>query len=226
MTGLSVDIASKRFGAHEVLGEIRFALEPGERAALLGPSGIGKSTLLSLIAGTDPAFDGTITRPEGRIAMVFQTPRLLPWRTLAENIEIVPGAREGRDLLASVGLAEAADQHPEKVSLGMQRRAALARAMAVQPDLILMDEPLVSLDPASASEMRRLLTKMLDRTGAAALMATHDRREALMLTDRVLMLDGPPARLVSDRRSPLDRETKRDEAAVEAVHAEWFGAHG
>lgn len=222
MTGLSVEVASKRFGSQEVLSEIRFEMAKGERVALLGPSGIGKSTLLSLIAGTDCIFDGTIRRPEGRIAMVFQTPRLLPWRTLQENIEIIPGTSGARELLASVGLAEAADQHPEKVSLGMQRRAALARAMAVQPDLILMDEPLVSLDPASASEMRRLLTEMFDRTGAAALLATHDRREALMLTDRVLILDGPPARLVSDRLSPLDRGARRDEAAVETVYTDWF----
>ena len=205
MTRLVVDVASKRFGALTVLSELRFEIPGGERVALLGPSGIGKSTLLSLIAGTDSVFDGMITRPKGRIAMVFQTPRLLPWRTLVENIEIIPGAQSARDLLASVGLSEAADQYPEKVSLGMQRRAALARAMAVQPDLILMDEPLVSLDPASAFEMRRLLTEMLDRTGAAALIATHDRREALKLADRVLMLDGPPARLISDRRSPIDR---------------------
>ena len=143
---------------------------------------------------------------------------------MAENIEIIPGASGARDLLASVGLKDAADQHPEKVSLGMQRRAALARAMAVQPSLILMDEPLVSLDPASAAEMRRLLTETMERTGAATLIATHDRQEALMLADRVLMLDGPPAHLVSDRRSPLGRELRRDPAAVAPVQAELFGA--
>lgn len=228
VTGLSVDISAKRFGGQLVLDKIRFDIPAGERVALLGASGIGKSTLLSLIAGADPVFDGDIARPEGRIAMVFQAPRLLPWRTLAQNIALIPGTGgldRARELLVSVGLADAADQHPEKVSLGMQRRAALARAIAVAPALILMDEPLVSLDPASATEMRRLLTETMDRTGAAALIATHDRREALALTDRVLMLDGPPARLTDDRRSPLDRAARVDAEAVDRLHAEWFGAH-
>ncbi len=228
MTSLTVDITAKRFDRQLVLSKIRFAVPAGERVALLGASGIGKSTMLSLIAGADLAFEGRIERPPGRIAMVFQTPRLLPWRTLAENIALICGAGDldrARALLASVGLSAAADQHPEKVSLGMQRRAALARAIAVDPGLILMDEPLVSLDPASVVEMRKLLTTTLDRTGAAALIATHDRREALALADRILMLDGPPAELTQDRRSPLDRAERQDPRAVEALHADWFGAH-
>ncbi len=149
-TGLSVEIAQKRFGATPVLGDISFRLAPGERAALIGPSGIGKSTLIALLAGTDRDVDGRVERPNGRVAVVFQTPRLLPWRTLAENIAIIPGAGDlarARSLLAEVGLGEAADLHPERVSVGMQRRAALARALAVEPALLLLDEPLVSLDP-------------------------------------------------------------------------------
>lgn len=229
-TTLAVEIQAKRFGPLTVLADLRFSLHAGERVALLGPSGIGKSTLLALIAGTDPVFDGTIHRPSGRVAMVFQQPRLLPWRTLIQNITLVPGAEDAkraRALLGSVGLADAADRHPEKVSLGMQRRAALARAMALDPELILMDEPLVSLDPASAAEMRRLLTQMLDRTGASALIATHDRREALMLADRVLEMDakpGQPGTLVRDRTSPLDRAARQNIDAVAALHHDWFGA--
>lgn len=228
MSVLSVEIAAKHFGPQLVLSDIRFQVPNGERVAILGPSGIGKSTLLALIAGTELALDGRITRPAGHIAMVFQNPRLLPWRTLVENITLiqdVANASEARDLLASVGLADAADQHPQKVSLGMQRRAALARAMAVKPSLVLMDEPLVSLDPASATEMRRLLTEMLDRTGASALIATHDRRDALMLADRVLELGGSPGTLVSDRRSPLDRTARLDHSMVSDVQRDWFGAN-
>ncbi|MEL7470280.1 MAG: ATP-binding cassette domain-containing protein [Pseudomonadota bacterium] len=227
MSKLEVDISAKMFGAQKVLGEIRFEIPAGQRVALLGVSGVGKSTLLSLISGTETAFEGRILRPSWRIAMVFQTPRLLPWRTLAQNIALVPdagGLARARELLSAVGLADAADQFPEKVSLGMQRRAALARALAVDPDLILMDEPLVSLDAASAAEMRRLLTETLDRTGAAALIATHDRREALALADRVLMLDGPPGRLAEDRQSPLDRAERGDPNAVSSLHMDWFGA--
>ena len=227
--GLAVALEEKRFGdAAPVLGPIAFALAPGERAALLGPSGVGKSTLLMLLAGLDPRFSGRIARPEGRLAMIFQTPRLLPWRTLAENIALVPGAggaERGRALLAEVGLGEAADLHPERVSLGMQRRAALARALAVSPALMLMDEPLVSLDPDNARAMRALILRALDASGAAALISTHDRREALALCDRVIELGGAPARIVRDRRSPIPRDARADAARVAAVAEDWFSEH-
>ena len=226
MSALTVDVRAKAFGGRTVLRGVGFSLAEGERAALLGPSGIGKTTLLGLIAGIDRDFEGRVERPSGRIAMVFQSPRLLPWRTLAENVALIPeagGMERAHMLLAEVGLAEAADEYPEKVSLGMQRRAALARAIAIRPSLILMDEPLVSLDPEAAASMREILNHTLDRTGATALTATHDRREALMLSDRLLELGGRPGTLVRDWRSPLDRDQRRNARAVEAVHEARFG---
>lgn len=228
MIGLNVAIMAKSFGGRSILGDLAFSLAPGEVACLLGPSGCGKTTLLSLIAGLDDDFEGTIERPDGRIAMVFQAPRLLPWRTLTENIALIPGAggtQAARDKLAEVGLAEAADAYPEKVSLGMQRRAALARALAIEPGLILMDEPLVSLDPDNAIAMRLLIGDLLTRSGAAALIATHDRREALALADRILELGGTPATLIRDRSSPLIAGERSDADAVEAVYREWFGSN-
>ncbi|MEM1383501.1 MAG: ATP-binding cassette domain-containing protein [Pseudomonadota bacterium] len=226
MTGLTVTIAEKRFDTTPVLGQIAFTLAPGEVGALLGPSGTGKSTLLSIIAGLDREFSGRIERPEGRLAMVFQTPRLLPWRSLAENLALIPGVggmEAARALLAEVGLGASCDQFPEKVSLGMQRRAALARALAIRPSLILLDEPLVSLDPDSAEAMRGLLRRTFIETGATALMATHDRREALALADRVLEIGGTPAFLIADKRSPLDAAARADAGSVEALHGAWFG---
>jgi NitT/TauT family transport system ATP-binding protein len=225
-TGLTIEIAAKRFGDRHVLGEIDLALMPGERAALLGPSGIGKSTLLAIAAGIDTDFAGRVLRPAGRVAVVFQNPRLLPWRTLAENIALIPGAGDlgrARALLDDVGLGDAADLHPERVSLGMQRRAAVARALAVEPALLLLDEPTASLDADSAAAMRELLRMAMERTGATALVATHDRGEALTLADRVIELGGRPARVERDRRSPLDRSVRRDPAAVASAQAGWFG---
>ena len=221
---LSVDIRRKAYGANEVLKNIAFDAGDGERIALLGPSGVGKSTLLSLIADLDGDYDGRIVTG-GRTAMVFQAPRLLPWRTLAQNLLIAVSEASESDAsaaLAEVGLESAAHQHPEKVSLGMQRRAALARALLARPDLLLMDEPLVSLDVASAEAMRDLILKTLDLTGASALIATHDRREALFLADRVLEIGGAPATLVRDRASPLTRGEARTAETIEDLHKEWF----
>ena len=225
MSGFSVHIESKAFGDRAILANLSISLEQGEIACLLGPSGCGKTTLLSILAGLVDDYRGTFTHPDGPIAMVFQNPRLLPWRTLAENIALVPGAGDlsrARDLLSRVGLADAADQFPEKVSVGMQRRAALARALAIRPALILMDEPLVSLDAETARDMRELLSDTLLDSGVSALISTHDRREALHLADRIIELGGKPAAVVRDRKSPLDRVARRDSAEVEAVLAGMF----
>jgi ABC-type nitrate/sulfonate/bicarbonate transport system ATPase subunit len=221
---LSIDIRRKDFGPAIVLEKIAFTAKLGERIALLGPSGVGKSTLLSLIAGLDTDYDGTITSA-GRTAMIFQAPRLLPWRSLIQNLLIaVPDAteQEARAALDEVGLRDAADQHPEKVSLGMQRRAALARALLAKPNLLLMDEPLVSLDVEAAKAMRALLLKTLNLTGATALIATHDRREALFLADRVLEIGGAPATLIRDRATGLPDGEQRNADMIETLHKEWF----
>ena len=222
---LELEEVAVAIGGRRLVGPLNLGVSPGVIGAVLGPSGIGKSTLLNLVAGFDTDYQGTITPPHGRLAMVFQSPRLLPWRTLAQNIALIPGAPDlaaARTLLAEAGLAEAADQYPEKVSLGMQRRAALCRALAVDPALILLDEPLVSLDPATAEQMRQLLRRTLDVTGATALMTTHDRREALALADRILEIGGSPATLVRDRPSPLSRAERLDPDKVETAYKALF----
>jgi NitT/TauT family transport system ATP-binding protein len=157
--------------------------------------------------------------------MVFQQPRLLPWRTLRENITIATGASPetaGR-YLADVGLIEAADAFPERVSLGMQRRASLARALATRPSLVLMDEPLVSLDAENSARMRGLIREIFSAAGVTTLITTQDRREAVALADRLLELGETPATLIADRHSPLSASDRLQEDKVETVHREWFG---
>ena len=193
---IRIDIRGKRFGATPVLGPLDLTLEEGETVAVTGPSGIGKSTLLRIIAGLDTDFDGDVTRPD-RIAMVFQEPTLLPWRDARRNITLVTGARasDADAALAEVGLGGMETRFPGQLSLGQQRRLALARALSAAPELLLMDEPFVSLDPALAAEMIALTGALLARRRIAAILVTHDMTEAGRLASRVMRLDGHPAML-------------------------------
>ncbi|SIO47194.1 NitT/TauT family transport system ATP-binding protein [Rhodovulum sp. ES.010] len=192
-----VDVRGKSFGSTPVLGPIAFEVAPGETVALLGPSGIGKSTLLRIVAGLDPDFEGEVARPE-RLAFVFQEPTLLPWRSALANLRIVhPGLTRAaaREMLARVGIADKARAYPGQLSLGQQRRLALARAFAGPPELLIMDEPFVSLDAETAETMLALTETLIAEARPATLFVTHARAEAERLADRILLLEGTPATL-------------------------------
>ncbi|AFL51675.1 NitT/TauT family transport system ATP-binding protein [Sinorhizobium fredii] len=197
---IKVDVRRKIFGDEEILRDIRFEMEVGETLAILGPSGIGKSTLLRLIAGIDHAFKGEINRPE-KIAMVFQEPVLLPWRSVLQNLTLVHtelGTQAALSALERVGIVDKAHQFPGQLSLGQQRRLALARAFAGRPELLVMDEPYVSLDPATAEEMLALTEALIAETGPAVILVTHSDVEANRLTRRCLRLAGKPATITGD----------------------------
>lgn len=195
---VQVDIRAKRFGRVQVLRDIAFTVARGETVALVGPSGIGKSTVLRIVAGLDRAYDGTVRRP-GTIAMVFQEPTLLPWRSALQNLTLIHDGlsdHAARDMLARVGLEGRGDAFPRALSLGQQRRLALARAFAGAPDLLIMDEPFVSLDPDLADQMLGLTQQLIAEHRPATLFVTHARSEATRLGARVLELRGSPATLV------------------------------
>ncbi|APZ50628.1 ABC transporter ATP-binding protein [Salipiger abyssi] len=192
-----VDIDAKRFGDTLVLRDVHFSVTRGETVALLGPSGIGKSTLLRIVAGLDRDFDGSVARP-ANMAMVFQEPTLLPWRSALQNILLVHPEipeRRARAMLARVGLSGREQAFPRSLSLGQQRRLALARAFAGCPELLIMDEPFVSLDPALADSMLTLTEELIAEARPATLFVTHARAEADRLASRVLELRGSPATL-------------------------------
>ena len=185
-----------------MLGELAFSLAGGEVAALVGPSGCGKTTLLRIIAGLDRDFDGSVALPaHGMLGMVFQEPRLLPWRTVEENVRLAaPRATDGGldALFQTLGLSAHRDHYPGELSLGLARRVALARAFAVEPDLLLLDEPFVSLDAALAGRLREELAELVSRRPVTTLLVTHDVDEAIGLADRLLLLSVSPARVLAE----------------------------
>jgi NitT/TauT family transport system ATP-binding protein len=196
---IEVAITAKAFAGAAVLRDIRFTVAPGEVVAILGPSGIGKSTLLRIVAGIDRDFAGSVARPD-RLGMVFQEPMLLPWRSAAENLMLVhPGLGRAGALaaLTRVGIADRADLFPGQLSLGQQRRVALARALAGDPQALVLDEPFASLDPATGDEMLALTGALIAAARPATLFVTHSAAEARRLAGRVLHLGGRPATIAA-----------------------------
>ena len=237
MNHLDVNIRRKRYaGAGAAAVEtLRFSAFPGEFVAIVGPSGAGKSTLLNIISGLDLDLDGEV-RVDGqplhsdsgeatpvRIGFVFQEPRLLPWLTVLDNLLLVldkgpPSEARCRHLLGEVGLAGVEHAFPGQLSGGMQRRVALARAFAVRPELLLMDEPFLSLDAPTAARLRDLLLTLWGELRPTVLFVTHHLREALALAERVLFLSRGPARVVLELPVQLPRPRRLDDACVGELH--------
>ena len=226
-----VDIRAKRHAgaATDTIGALRFAAEPGAFVAIVGPSGAGKTTLLKIIAGLDPAFDGTVTSDRGtRVGFVFQEPRLLPWLTVAENLRLVQPELAEADIeagLAKVGLPGTAAKYPLRLSGGMQRRVALLRAFLIKPDLLLLDEPFISLDAPTAESLYRVLESLRADVMPTTLLVTHDLREALALADRVLFVGNSPAEVILDHPVALPRPRQRDDAVVAEAHRQLMAQH-
>jgi sulfonate transport system ATP-binding protein len=196
---VSVRSVDKRFGAKQVLSGLDLDVAEGEFVALVGRSGCGKSTLLRLIAGLDGAFSGTIRvrghalkglNTEARV--MFQEARLLPWKTVEGNVALGLDAARRKEALAvlgQVGLADRAGDWPAVLSGGQSQRVALARALASRPDLLLLDEPLGSLDALTRIEMQELIQGLWLERRFTALLITHEVEEALVLADRVVVLE-------------------------------------
>lgn len=192
------------------LDSVSFSMDSDEFVVILGPSGCGKTTLLRMLAGLEAPtsgscfFDGqTISRPSRRRAYVFQEPRLFPWLSVGTNIRL-GGGREGlSELVDRVGLAEFVSAYPHHLSGGMAKRAALARALASEPDVLLLDEPLANLDVPTRETLYPLLADIW-RSGPACLLVTHDVDEALMLATRILLFSPRPGHLAHELLIELD----------------------
>jgi sulfonate transport system ATP-binding protein len=183
----------RQFGENAILRGLDLQIRPGEFVALLGRSGSGKSTLLRTLAGLDPAPAGTLTVPAVK-SVVFQEPRLLPWKRVWRNVTLGMRSAEPRKraeaALAEVGLSHRLNAWPLTLSGGEAQRAALARALVREPALLLLDEPFAALDALTRIRMQALVTELWRAHRPAVLLVTHDVEEALMLADRVLVLEG------------------------------------
>jgi len=209
------------------LRDVDLRLADGEFVSLVGPSGCGKTTLLRIVAGLVEASAGAVevlgrppaaARSDHALGLVTQDPGLLPWRSVAANVRLpleVTGVRADVDaLLALVGIERFAAYYPRQLSGGMRQRVALARALAHAPQLLLMDEPFGALDELSREQMRLELLRVWEQRRTSVLFVTHSIREAVLLSDRVVVMSGSPGRVVADVAVTLPRPRS---AALEAT---------
>jgi NitT/TauT family transport system ATP-binding protein len=221
LADLRVEFEQPGSGSLLALDGVSLEVAPREVVAIIGPNGCGKSTLLRALGGLIPAAGGTIALegrpvegPDRAVGFVFQEPRLLPWRDTLDNVayplELAGVSRAERreraaELLRIVGLARFADYRPSRLSGGMRQRAAIARALALGPSILLLDEPFSALDALTRERFNIELLKLWERTAATILVVTHSIREAVFLADRVVVLSPRPGRVIADVRSPLAR---------------------
>ena len=229
MGTVRVNTLRKEFRSKErnvvALDDVSFTAEGHTFVSLIGPSGCGKSTLLNILAGIDSPTSGTVEvlsqEKQARVGYVFQSPRLLPWRTVLDNLLFVQERQEAgavercKRLLAMVGLQGVENSFPNQLSGGMQQRAGVARAFAIEPDVLLMDEPFSHLDAITSEGLRAELHKIWMDTKKTVIFVTHDVREAVELSTQTVVL-GPGGRLIDivDIDLPFPRDPADDAVAL------------
>jgi len=242
-----------RTGQVQALDSIDLTVVPGEFVSLIGPSGCGKSTLMRLVADLDEPTEGTLSvfgksakraRLDQEYGIAFQSAGLLPWRTVAANVAlplelhgVASADRASRvaELLEMVGLSDFADRYPDQLSGGMQQRVAIARSLAEQPRLLLMDEPFGALDEMTREKMQTELVRISAETGAAVVFVTHSIPEAVFLSDRVVVMSPRPGRIreivpmrlgADAKRAARTEELREERAFFDMVTAVREALHG
>jgi len=216
------------------LHEVSFGVGEGEFVSIVGPSGCGKSTLLKIIAGLDKPTSGEvkfrggpICGPHSKISLVFQAFGLFPWRTVLDNVEYglemqgVPKQerrRQARDYLEMVGLAGYEQMYPKQLSGGMRQRVGIARALAVEPEVVLMDEAFSAIDEVTAEVLRDEVTEIHKQTGKTFVLVTHNLSEAIELADKVVVLSSRPAKVKKIMPISLDRPRDRTHTLFVHMH--------
>ena len=233
VAGISINIISKIFSkvnnskqSHEAIKNLKLNIAKGEFCTIIGPSGCGKTTLLNLVAGLDTdmhgeiLFDNKKKIEQIRAAYMFQTPRLLPWLNVLDNVQVVLNKdqktkKRAEEILSIMGLKKFLNYYPNQLSGGMQRRVALARSFSSQPELFLLDEPFVSLDDQMANKLRDMLLNQWKNEPTTIIFVTHDLREAIYLSDRIIFLSKPPSKVILDTRVDIRRPRNVDNKEIE-----------
>lgn len=232
-TAIEFGGVARRFGDVTAIENVDLRVPKGGFTVLIGPSGCGKSTLLSLAAGLDKPSEGfvtllgrEVTGPSRDTALIFQDHNLFPWMTTAENVAYGLRSRgmgrraardRARELLTQVGLADYADKPPKALSGGMRQRVALVRAFAIEPKVLLMDEPFGALDHQTRLFMQAYLLSTWKDSGATVVMVTHDLDEALLLADRLVLFTGSPGRIADSIDIDMPRPRQRHDPALRAL---------
>ena len=242
-TDVSVAFQVPRAAPVQALDGVNLAVERGEVVAIIGPNGCGKSTFLRVAAGLLAPQRGSVTLddrpivgPDPRVGLVFQEPRLLPWRSVADNVtyplELAGWPRERRDerlaaLLDLVGLSESARARPSQLSGGMRQRAAIARALALEPEVLLLDEPFSALDALTRERFNLELLELWERTGSTIVIVTHSIPEAILLADRVVVMTPRPGRVAAivPIHAPRPRSLELLDGAIVSRAAAEIRAH-
>ena len=224
MNQINIEIKKKTFplkaqnkqSENLIFKNLNFIIKKSQFVSIFGPSGCGKTTLLNIISGLDKDFDGSVqtvnstTNPNKNISYMFQAPRLFPWLTAIENVKFPIKKKKNCEKIAfefikKIGLERYKNQYPNRLSGGMQRRIALARAFAPNPNILLLDEPFISIDKKIANSLRKLLIKLWKKNKPIIIFVTHDLDEAIELADRICFLSNLPSKILLDYEISLSR---------------------
>ena len=235
MENITINIKKKEFfnpekkiKPHTAIKDFFLKITKGQFCSIIGPSGCGKTTLLNLVAGLDNAYTGNISFGKNiavynlKKAYMFQTPRLLPWLNVRQNVEVVLNKDQkknevSKEFLTIMGLEKFLDYYPNKLSGGMQRRVALARSFATQPQLLILDEPFTSLDEPVANLLREMLLKLWIKQPTTIIFVTHDINEAIYLSDKIVFLSKPPSKVLKEININTKRPRKIDNNTIQKI---------
>jgi ABC-type nitrate/sulfonate/bicarbonate transport system ATPase subunit len=225
---LDINISSKKYQDINIIEKLKLEVKDNEFISIIGPSGCGKTTLLNIISNTDSDYLGSISFDNkdiinSNIGVMFQDSRLIPWLSIFENIMLISINKDEELIIQSlieVGLEEHINSYPKELSGGMQRRAALVRAFINKPDILLLDEPFISLDYPTAQSLRSDFMKFYKRNKPTVVFITHDLKEAVSLSQRIIFLDSKPMKIVLDYENKNDFSSNLESLEIEKIKEE------